>query len=138
MMQNTSTTLTSLMDRDRTRTVTTVTVPLPEGVAAITSGDVARLTATRAFAAGEPIFRLDHVNWESAPNANTVAYFNGRYFTDPVLAMVTDDLDANCRIWLEWMVVVACRDIMPGEMLTADLRHPRSSSSPCWMELRCG
>jgi hypothetical protein len=88
------------------------------------------LVAGRAYAAGEPVFALDHVTWRPEADEETVAHPNGRYFRDPLLAGVIQSADPNCRLSFELMVLIARRDIQPGEVISGDFVASGSGLAP--------
>jgi hypothetical protein len=90
----------------------------PDGLAIVRMADGDGLYATRRFAAGEPVFEFKQVTWLAEPGFRTVAHPGGRYFFDPMLAMVARTRDPNCRIALDLMVMIARRDIAKGERIT--------------------
>jgi hypothetical protein len=82
------------------------------------------LVAGRAYEAGEPGLTLDAITW--CPQAEgTVAHPNGRHFRDPLLDGVAQSADPNCRLSFELMVLIARRDIRPGEVVSADFGSAR-------------
>jgi len=93
---------------------------LPGGVASRADELGSTLFAVKPFAAGEPVMRLEHVIWRTAPGVATVSDTRGRHFYDPILAMVDDRTDANCRLSLELMALIARRDIAAGETISHD------------------
>jgi hypothetical protein len=99
---------------------TIVALKLPGGLAQRREGAHVTLFALRPFAAGEPVMQLEHVTWRPWPDTGTVKHPNGRRFHDPVLAMVADRADPNCRLSFELMALIARRDIAAGEVISND------------------
>lgn len=108
----------------------TFALKLPGGLAHRQDDRGGALFALRAFAAGEPVMRLEHVTWRPTPDGATVAHPNGRHVYDPVLALVADRHDANCRLCLELMALIARRDVAPGETISNDF-HPETAKGAC-------
>ena len=100
---------------------------LPGGLAHRQDERHGELFALRAFAAGEPVMRLEHVTWRPTADGATVRHSNGRHVYDPVLALVADRHNANCRLSLELMALIARRDIAPGETISNDF-HPETAN----------
>src|SRR5271156_2750274 len=63
------------------------------------------------------------------PDAAPVDRPSGRHLYDPVLAMVADRADANCRLSLELMALVARRDIAAGETISNDFHAAAAQRS---------
>jgi len=90
----------------------------PDGLVVMRKADGDGLYAARRFVAGEPVFEFKQVTWLVDPGLRTVAHPCGRYFFDPMLAMVARTRDPNCRIAVDLMVMIARRDIGKGERIT--------------------
>jgi hypothetical protein len=90
----------------------------PDGLSVIRKADGDGLYAARRFVAGEPVFEFKQVTWLVEPGFRTVAHPCGRYFFDPMLAMVARTRDPNCRIAIDLMVMIARRDIAKGERIS--------------------
>jgi hypothetical protein len=106
----------SLMD-------TPCALKLPGGLASRSDARGASLFALRPFQAGEPVMRLEHVTWRPIADDATVDHPSGRHLYDPVLAMVADRSDGNCRLSLELMALIARRDIAAGETISNDFHR---------------
>ena len=78
------------------------------------------LLAGRGYVAGEPVLALDNITWSSLAREVTVAHPNGGHFRDPLLDGVMQSADPNCRLSFELMVLIARRDIHPGEVISND------------------
>jgi hypothetical protein len=102
-----------------------IAMKLSGGLAESRDAVDASLFALRPFAAGEPVMRLEHVTWRGAADETTIAHPNGRHIYDPVLAMAADRRDANCRLSLELMALIARRDIAAGEIISNDFSADR-------------
>jgi len=104
---------------------TIVTLKLPGGLAQRRNGSEVTLFALRPFVAGEPVMQLEHVSWRPWPDVAAVTHPNGQRFHDPVLAMVADCDEPNCRLSFELMALIARRDIAAGEVISNDFgrRH---------------
>jgi hypothetical protein len=102
---------------------------LPGGLASRADARGASLFALRPFEAGEPVMRLEHVTWRPTADDATVDHPSWRHLYDPVLAMVADRADANCRLSLELMALVARRDIAPGETISNDFHAAAAQRS---------
>lgn len=110
----------------------------PGGLALRRDGSEVSLFALRAFVAGEPVMQLEHITWRPWPDDSTVTHPSGRHFHDPVLAMVTDCGDPNCRLSFELMALIARRDIAAGEVISNDFSRRQNSSwqRPIWETAR--
>jgi hypothetical protein len=106
---------------------------LPGGLASRADELGSTLFAVKPFAAGEPVMRLEHVIWRTTPGVATVSDARGHHFYDPILAMVADRVDANCRLSLELMALIARRDIAAGETISHDFHAAAAEQAtrPC-------
>ena len=100
---------------------------LPGGLASRADARGASLFALRPFEAGELVMRLEHVTWRPTADDTTIDHPSGRRLYDPVLAMVADRVDANCRLSLELMALIARRDIAVGETISNDFRRTQTA-----------
>lgn len=82
------------------------------------------LLAGRSYEAGEPVFALEHVTWCAAASTGAVVHPSGRHFRDPLLDGVVHSSDPNCRLSYTLMVLIARRDIKPGDVVTNDFERP--------------
>jgi hypothetical protein len=100
--------------------VVTMGPPLACGLVRQAAGE--SLFARRRYEAGEPILRLDHPRWILAPRTGAVMAADGRFLFDPVLPLLAHNDQPNGRVSLEFLALIARRDIAPGEPLTRDWR----------------
>lgn len=109
----------------------------PEGLEIRHIGTGEALYATRAFAAGEPIFTFDHISWRPRRDRYTVQTPGGQHLFDPILARVAHACDPNGRPSFRLLALVARRDIAPGELISFDyLATEREIADP--FDCRCG
>ncbi|MGA0601890.1 hypothetical protein ACO2Q3_14380 [Caulobacter sp. KR2-114] len=109
----------------------------PDGLEIRHIGTGEALYATRAFAAGEPIFTFDHISWRPRRDRYTVQTPDGQHLYDPILARVAHACDPNGRPSFRLMALVARRDIAPGALISFDyLTTEAEIADP--FDCRCG
>lgn len=95
------------------------------------------LYATRRYRTGEVVFEFEHVALRPERDRHTVEHPFGGHLFHPILAKTAHSCEPNCRIAVLDRMMIAIRDIAPGEPITFDyLSTERRISHP--FDCLCG